>query len=375
MTITIVDDDEPGTFQFEKRGYLVGQSGEFVDLEVKRANGADGEVDLKWRTNNRSAIRGIDYEGNEGILHFNHGETKRVFRIDILNENEDKKGIDFEVELYDVNSGGLLGKDRKTIVTISNDDEFQGVLKRILEMTNERLVDMRSHHDTWTQQVKAAMLVNGGDIEGASVVDYILHLLTFGFKMIFSLVPPAGLLGGWPCFFVSLFLLGVLVVIIGDLANIFGCVVQLKEEVTAITFVALGTAMPDTFASRFAATTEKYADNAVGHITGSNSVSVFLGLGVPWLLASIYHAAAGTPGGFRVPGAGILSNSVLLYTVAALCWLTIMLLRRFCRFLGGGELGGPKIWKYGSAAVLVLLWLLYVIMSSLHSYDLTSSIL
>lgn len=57
----------------------------------------------------------------------------------------------------------------------------------------------------------------------------------------------------------------------------------------AITFVALGTSLPDTFASRAAAMQEKYADNAIGNITGSNSVNVFLGLGVPWLIASIYH--------------------------------------------------------------------------------------
>ena len=59
----------------------------------------------------------------------------------------------------------------------------------------------------------------------------------------------------------------------------------------AITFVALGTSLPDLFASRAAAMNEKYADNAIGNVTGSNSVNVFLGLGLPWLIASIYHAS------------------------------------------------------------------------------------
>jgi solute carrier family 8 (sodium/calcium exchanger) len=35
-----------------------------------------------------------------------------------------------------------------------------------------------------------------------------------------------------------------------------------------ITFVALGTSLPDLFASKTAATQEKYADNAVGNVTG-----------------------------------------------------------------------------------------------------------
>ena len=132
------------------------------------------------------------------------------------------------------------------------------------------------------------MNVNGGDVENASTGDYIMHFLTFGFKIIFALIPPAGIGGGWPCFFVSLGMIGLLTAIVGDLAGIFGCLVGLKDSVTAITFVALGTSLPDTFASKAAATSERTADNAIGNVTGSNSVNVFLGLGLPWLIASIY---------------------------------------------------------------------------------------
>lgn len=57
---------------------------------------------------------------------------------------------------------------------------------------------------------------------------------------------------------------------------------------TKIRFVALGTSLPDTFASRIAAKNEKTADNAIGNITGSNSVNIFLGLGLPWVFATIY---------------------------------------------------------------------------------------
>merc|ERR1719174_1250456 len=59
----------------------------------------------------------------------------------------------------------------------------------------------------------------------------------------------------------------------------------LPDAITAITFVALGTSLPDTFASKSAATQDETADNSVGNVTGSNSVNVFLGLGLPWLIA------------------------------------------------------------------------------------------
>ena len=86
----------------------------------------------------------------------------------------------------------------------------------------------------------------------------------------------------------SLAVIGLLTAIIGDLASIFGCLIGLKDPVTAITLVALGTSMPDTFASKQAALGEKTADSSVGNVNGSNSVNVFLGLGLPWLIATIY---------------------------------------------------------------------------------------
>jgi Ca2+/Na+ antiporter len=53
----------------------------------------------------------------------------------------------------------------------------------------------------------------------------------------------------------------------------------------------MGTSLPDTFASKIAAKGDKTADNAIGNITGSNSVNVFLGLGLPWVIATIYWTA------------------------------------------------------------------------------------
>lgn len=50
-----------------------------------------------------------------------------------------------------------------------------------------------------------------------------------------------------------------------------------------------GTSLPDTFANRTAILNGKTADAAIGNITGSNSVNVFLGLGLPWLIGSAYY--------------------------------------------------------------------------------------
>ena len=84
--------------------------------------------------------------------------------------------------------------------------------------------------DSWYEQFVEAMNVNGGDIENATGFDYIMHLLTFGFKTIFAIIPPANIGGGFPCFFGSLIMIGLMTTIISDLANIFGCLVGLKRR-------------------------------------------------------------------------------------------------------------------------------------------------
>ena len=52
----------------------------------------------------------------------------------------------------------------------------------------------------------------------------------------FAFVPPPQILGGWLCFFCALCIIGIMTAIVGDAAAIFGCLVGLKDSVTAITY-------------------------------------------------------------------------------------------------------------------------------------------
>lgn len=49
---------------------------------------------------------------------------------------------------------------------------------------------------------------------------------------------------GYLCFVVSISCIGVVTAIIGDVASHFGCTLGIKDSVTAICFVALGTSIP-----------------------------------------------------------------------------------------------------------------------------------
>ena len=65
--------------------------------------------------------------------------------------------------------------------------------------------------------------------------------------------------------------------------------------------------------------------------------------------------------------AGDLAFSVMLFLLTSICCFIILIARRL---VFGGELGGPKVSAYLSAAVLVALWVIYILFSSLKAYAL-----
>jgi hypothetical protein len=132
-----------------------------------------------------------------------------------------------------------------------------------------------------------------------------------------------------------------------------GCCLGIPASITAITFVALGTSLPDTLASRSAALHDDYADDSVGNITGSNSVNVFLGIGLPWVIGSIYWQAQC---GIAMPvPAGDLGFSVVIFLCTAVVCIAVLAVRRQTL---GYELGGK--YRLVSGSILVSLWGLYI---------------
>ena len=144
------------------------------------------------------------------------------------------------------------------------------------------------------------------------------------------MVPPRRYGGGLWAFGISLIFIGIVTAVVSEFANLFGCVLGIRQPVTAITFVALGTSLPDTFASRTAAKNSEHADSAVGNITGSNSVNVFLGLGIPWTFGSIYNQVKYDRDYFvRTKSLGF---SVTLFLSTSLICFAIYALRRWVSF-------------------------------------------
>jgi solute carrier family 8 (sodium/calcium exchanger) len=100
-------------------------------------------------------------------------------------------------------------------------------------------------------------------------------------------------------------------------------------------------------------------------------VNVFLGLGLPWLIAVIYYKSNPNYEGnmyYKVPSGQLAFSVVLFLITSCLCLFTIVLRRKIV----GAELGGSKNGRWGSAIWMVSLWLFYVVMSTLQVYDVIS---
>ncbi len=172
----------------------------------------------------------------------------------------------------------------------------------------------------------APSLNEDGEIDEIKGYEAWLHFLSIGWKVLFALIPPKHFCRGKVAFCMSMVFIGIITAIVGEFAELFGCIIGLKSAVTAISFVALGTSLPDMFASKQAAQESPFADAAIGNIMGSNSVNVFLGLGLPWVIATIYYKNNGG-GDYMVP-AGELGFSVGLFLiVSVLCILTLIIRR------------------------------------------------
>jgi solute carrier family 8 (sodium/calcium exchanger) len=368
--VTIINDDDPGTFEFDPVQLVVAESCGFAEISVARKRGSDGTVKIDYVTVEDSAIEGQDYTASKGTLVFNNGETKKMIKVPITNQESVEKNCSFKVQMEIQDFGqpdcGANYADDKNVcaITISNDADLKKVMDQVGGLVADNLSKFEVGSSTWKEQILSAIAVEGEDGEEPGDMDYFMHFLTFGWKIIFSLVPPTDYGGGWVCFFCSLGMIGVVTIFVGDIADIFGCLIGLPKPVTAITFVALGTSLPDTFASMQAATEDEYADASIGNVTGSNSVNVFLGLGLPWVIAALYKSSKGLT---YIVEAGDLAFSVIVFCICALTCLATFTYRRVA---GLGELGGPQPQKKLTGLFFFLLWCVYVLCSALYSLGL-----
>ncbi|KAK2171963.1 hypothetical protein NP493_1010g00018 [Ridgeia piscesae] len=342
---------------------------------------------------------GVDYEESQGVLQFPRAKQ-------VVSNNTGTKNL--LVTLRNPSIGAKIGKNSAVMVTITTDPLAER-LARV--MADEEEV-------TWGGQFKRSVEhVVVCDLRGAVQKCHGVCCLACALRTF---------LGAWPTFITSLIGIGILTALVEQLGNLLSCVVGLKASLAGITIIALGTSLPDTFASRTAALHDEYADAAIGNITGSNSVNVFLGLGLPWVIKAMYKVVKKKK--FTVSTNNLVQSVVVFVIVGSICLIVLELRRKadvrclkvlpphgawvikakftpaiihkchnpsmhllratppimqqghtflhapwshlpaYTKFVGG-ELGGKnKTVKALSATFMVFLWVIYIALSSIKAY-------
>jgi len=424
-TVTIIDDDEPGELGLKDKDAAVTclEKDGSAKIVVSRFNGSAGEIGCKYTCTSGTAVDGTDFVAASGDLTFKGGEISKIIHIKIIDTSAYEKNASFTVKLSDFKAPadatdrtkGFNNHKTEANVNIVHDEAAKKMVDDVTKMMNANMEQYQIGNSSYLDQFKEAFEVGCEDGETPTTGDYVMHAINLPFKVIYAFVPPASWAGGWVCFFVALAMVGVTTIVIGDIAALFGCVYGLDKGTTAITFVALGTSLPDTFASKSAAVGDDTADAAVGNVTGSNAVNVFLGLGLPWMMAAFKWSGSGPndawyerygmpfmDAAFTTPWAdsdgadttvfwkpgddkqgcetcankvelgkaqfimpqGSLGFSVAVFCSCALGCFAILAYRRAnC----GGELGGPAGPAKMHATMLVGLWFTYIALSILKN--------
>ncbi|XP_075241315.1 sodium/calcium exchanger Calx-like isoform X2 [Convolutriloba macropyga] len=366
--------------------YLASKESKQVSITIQRYEALETRVSVEYSTeldsaHGGSSLESSDYVSTSGMVVFEQQETSKDITIPCKATH--KKG--FYVVLKNpikCRVSPQFGMTQvKLCVEEEDDDAADDVIGASSDATSRVLKvvgmsggsgeDGEGAENAWIQQIKESFQFgdygnsddDGDEEERLGFLDYLGQFLAFMWKVLFAIViPPASYLGGTLTFWMALAAIGALVFVVEELGNLLGCVVGLENAITGITIIALGTSLPDTFASRTAALNEQYADASIGNVTGSNSVNVFLGLGVPWVISAVYNLFT-TGQSYKVKTSN-LSFSVTAFLIVGVVCLGIIIARRFVM---GGELGGKKLARWGSSALLLILWLGYTTICSLKA--------
>lgn len=383
-TVGIIDVDNPGEFCFTNSAFVCLSTDSKVALTIERRSGATGDATVTVVPTGASAEAGKHFKAEEEVVKFKDGQAAAMVTIDLLkkgwagSDEEGESTLRFFVQL--------------TKPTPENGARVMDPHKaEVLIRFNQGAGDEEEDENpSWSDQFRQAIIVENAD--EASAGDLFMHYATIIWKLLAAIIPPTDQkmfgrdTGGWATFTVAILIIGLVTTIINDLASIFGCIAGIKDSITAITLVALGTSLPDTIASMMSARGDTNADNSIGNITGSNSVNVFLGIGLPWSMAAIYWSSMGptdawkdkykdwlttdvailgnyaTTGGFVVIG-GDLAFYTMIFVILACAVLTMLAVRRAVL---GYELGGSKLVAQISGFFSISCWIIYIIVSILN---------
>ncbi|KAF3436457.1 hypothetical protein FNV43_RR23549 [Rhamnella rubrinervis] len=266
------------------------------------------------------------------------------------------------VDIFSIHSSGETGPGYQKVPGIDDTSESSDQISQ-KEVTSEDFHVLA----LWRQQFVDALML--GSTESRKMNNIYLRLariswqlLLAPWRLLFAFVPPYHIAHGWVAFIGSLIFISGIAYVVTQITDLISCVTGINPYVIAFTALASGTSWPDLVASKIAAERQTTADSAIANITCSNSVNIYIGIGLPWLIDTAYNYFAYREP-LRIENAGGLSFSLLVFFCTSVGCIVVLVFRRLTL---GAELGGPKLWAWVTSVFFMLLWIIFVVLSSLR---------
>jgi len=126
-TITIADNDSPGTLQLSSAAYAASEGTPTRSITVTRTNGSAGAVTVNYATTDGTAIAPGDYVAAVNSLSWNAGDSAaKTFDIPIVDDAMADANETFTVAISSPSGGAMLGTPATATVTISDNDSAGG---------------------------------------------------------------------------------------------------------------------------------------------------------------------------------------------------------------------------------------------------------
>ncbi|KAK9945689.1 hypothetical protein M0R45_011188 [Rubus argutus] len=265
------------------------------------------------------------------------------------------------VDIFSIHSGNGVGPMYQIVSGIDQTPESS------TKDSQEKMVS-EDHHvlALWRQQFVDAVTLENAESRKLNnffsrMARISWQLLVAPWRLMFAFVPPYNIAHGWVAFICSLIFISAIAYIVTQLTDLISCVTGINPYVIAFTALAGGTSWPDLVASKIAAERQLTADSAIANITCSNSVNIYVGIGVPWLIDTAYNFFVYKEP-LRIENAAGLSFSLLVFFATSVGCIAVLVIRRLTL---GAELGGPKLWAWITSVFFMLLWIIFVVLSSL----------
>ena len=130
-------DNNPGKLNVSSSALMVNEDQGFFTISIQRTDGSDGEVSVRYATEDGTAISDTDYSGLNGTLVFHDGEMTKKIIVGLANDNLGGKDKIFLFRVSYPQGGVILGDSLIEITIKDSGVPPVEVLEVFVEVTPE----------------------------------------------------------------------------------------------------------------------------------------------------------------------------------------------------------------------------------------------